>query len=117
MATMPRTVPVDQNIPLHGEPGAPAFGQFPVDRTGRIDLTIHRRTDTHHGATLRLLGHAAEYLVESRRFEMWASRADDEALHILMRLSREVFEDYAEGVAVRRRFHDWIMDKVVQQYD
>lgn len=117
MSTMPQTAPFDYDLPPHGELGASAFAQFPVDMTGRVDLTIHRRTDTHHGATLRVLGHAAEYLVESRRFDMRATKADDAAVHILMRLSREIFEEYAESVAARRRFHDWLMDKVVQQYD
>ena len=32
------------------------------------DLTIHRITETHHGRTLLTLGHAAEYLANSRRY-------------------------------------------------
>jgi len=32
------------------------------------DLTIHRITRTHHGRTLLMLGHAAEYLANSRRY-------------------------------------------------
>lgn len=116
MSTMPQTTPIDHCV--LGELSANTSGQFPVDVMGRADLTIHRRTDTHHGATLRLLGHAAEYLVESRSFEVQTSaKADDEAVHILMLLSRQVFEEYAEDVAVRRRFHDWLMDKVVEHYD
>jgi len=100
MSTMPRTTPTDYGA---------GFGHFPVDVTGRVDLTIHRRTDTHHGATLQLLGHAAEYLVESHRFDLRAdTKANDEAIH--MRLSGEIFDQYAEGAALRRRFHDWVMD-------
>ncbi|HEX7158412.1 MAG TPA: hypothetical protein VF214_05345, partial [Edaphobacter sp.] len=82
------------------EMDAPVPLMFPVTPGGNVDLTIHRRTDTHHGVTLRLLGHAAEYLVESRMFAASDSKADQEAVHILMRLSREIFEEYAEGVRV-----------------
>lgn len=93
------------------------FPALSVDPAGKVDLTIHRRTKTHHGQTLRLLGHAAEYLVESRRFMMSAGRADDEAVRILMRLSREIFEEYAENETGNRGFGDWIMDRMVKLYD
>ena len=79
------------------------------------DLTVHRRTSTHHGGTLRILGHAAEYLVDSRRFsvELSDSRA---AVHILMGLSREVFEEYAGLVSPRHPVTDWIMSTAVRVY-
>lgn len=48
-------------------------------------------------------------------FMRTARKADQEAIHILMRLSREVFEEYAEGVSVRKRFHDWVMDRMVER--
>src|SRR5438309_1364373 len=55
-------------------------------------LTIHRRTASHHGSTLRTLGHAAEYLAASRAacIEVVDAAAEREAIHILMRLSRQV---------------------------
>jgi hypothetical protein len=61
--------------------------------------TIRRTTGTHHGGTLLLLGHAAEHLASSRRFafEETGKSSDDEAVHILMSLSRDVFEEYAGG--------------------
>jgi hypothetical protein len=114
---MPQVPPIDGGALRQGELCTNPFGQLPVDVMGRVDLTIHRRTDTHHGATLRLLGHAAEHLIESGRFDFRAAKANDQAVHILMRLSREVFEEYAEGVAVRRRFHDWLMNRVVEHCD
>lgn len=117
MSTIPQTSSMDYVVLIEGELQSNAFHAFPVDALGRVDLTIHRRTDTHHGVTLRLLGHAAEHLVESRRFDLQSSKADDEAIHILMHLSREVFEQYAEGVAVRRRFRDWLMEKAVRHCD
>jgi hypothetical protein len=72
--------------------------------TDALDLTIHRLTRTHHGRTLLMLGHAAEYLVNSRRFLVRgkANAADNEAVHILMGLSRCVFDAYAEDASRRR---------------
>ncbi|WP_035349235.1 hypothetical protein [Edaphobacter aggregans] len=64
-------------------------------RYGYPDLTIHRLSASHHGDTLRTLGHAAEYLVNSRPFspEIEETADDREAVRILIRLSREVFDE------------------------
>jgi hypothetical protein len=74
-------------------------------------MTIRRISRTHHGRTLQMLGHATEYLVNSRRFlvEESSSANDDEAVRILMRLSSSVFQDYAESVTVRRPVEDFLM--------
>ena len=114
MSSLPATTFASNSSPSKGEFNTIPFPSFPVDPLGRPDLTIHRKTDTHHGATLQILGHAAEYIAESRRYMMSASKSDAEAIHILMRLSREVFEEYAEAVAVRTRFHDWVMDTMAR---
>jgi hypothetical protein len=57
-------------------------------------LTTRR---AHHGRTLLMLGHAAEHLASSRKFVFGETgkSADDEAIHILRSLSRDVFEEYA----------------------
>ena len=75
------------------------------------DLTIHRITSTHHGRTLLTLGHAAEYLAISRRYstEKVDHAANVEAIHILMELSRSVFEDFAERRTLNRRVQDWLI--------
>jgi hypothetical protein len=75
-------------------------------------LTIYRQSKTHHGRTMLMLGHAAEYLVGNQGlFAAGAeSKADAEAVHILMRLSREVFDDYAKSVAVNRPVSYFVMD-------
>lgn len=80
------------------------------------DLTIHRITSTHHGRTLLTLGHAAEYLAASRRYstEKVDHAANVEAIHILMELSRSVFDDFAERRTVGRRFEEWLMDRAVR---
>jgi hypothetical protein len=82
----------------------------------KADLTIHRVTKTHHGRTLLMLGHAAEYLANSRRFAMigFDASADEEAIHILMGLSREVFEEFAEQTTEKRRVGDWVIERVVR---
>lgn len=80
------------------------------------DLTIHRITRTHHGRTLLTLGHAAEYLAHSRRFTMLKmddAAADEEAIHILMGLSRQVFEEFAEQATEWRRVGDWVIERAV----
>lgn len=78
--------------------------------------TIHRRTKSHHGAALRILGHAAEYL-SARPFAVESPDAGDlKAAHILMRLSREVFDDYASSTRRHHPVADWIMDQAVRIY-
>lgn len=80
------------------------------------DLTIHRITSTHHGRTLLTLGHAAEYLADSRRYsiEKVDHASNIEAVHILMEASRGVFEDFAEPPTLNRRFEHWLMDRAVR---
>jgi hypothetical protein len=83
--------------------------------TATGDLTIHRITSTHHGRTLLTLGHAAEYLGISRKFstEKVNQAANVEAIHILLELSRSVFEDFAERRTLNQRLQDWLVAGVV----
>jgi hypothetical protein len=97
---------------------------FPSLSEGRAqssvgDLTIHRITKTHHGRTLLTLGHAAEYLVNSRRYSTHEMdhASDVEAVHILMGLSRSVFEDFAERRAWNRRFEQWLIEPAVRLFE
>ena len=97
---------------------------FPSLSKGRAvssagDLTIHRITNTHHGRTLLTLGHAAEYLANSRRYsaEKYDHNAHVEALHILMGLSRGVFEEFAERRGVSRRAQDWVVERAVRLFE
>jgi hypothetical protein len=80
------------------------------------DLTIHRITRTHHGRTLLMLGHAAEHLANSRRYstEKVDHASSVEAIHILMGLSRSVFEEFAERRALNGRLGDWLVERVVR---
>jgi hypothetical protein len=94
---------------------------FPSFSGGRAvssvgDLTIHRITSTHHGRTLVTLGHAAEYLANSRRYSTgkYDHKADVEAMHLLMALSRSVFEDFAECRTPHRRVQNWLVERAVR---
>jgi hypothetical protein len=88
-----------------------------ISRVG--DLTIHRITSTHHGRTLLTLGHAAEYLASSRRYstEKVDHASNIEAIHILMELSRSVFDDFAERRPLNRRFEDWLIERAVWLFE
>jgi hypothetical protein len=58
-----------------------------------------------------MLGHAAEHLGNSSRFASTATPGaeDEEAIHILMDLSRRIFDEYAEGVGGRRRVEELVL--------
>jgi hypothetical protein len=101
-------------VPSRKARGFPSLSQGRA-ATSAGDLTIHRITSTHHGRTLLTLGHAAEYLASSRRYstEKVDHAANMEAVHILMELSREVFEDFAERRGLNRRFQDWLIGGAV----
>jgi hypothetical protein len=99
-------------VHLGGELEVQRLGERAPLRADASNLTIRRISKTHHGRTLQILGHATEYLVNSRRFlvvESGDAAADDEAVRILMRLSSSVFRDYAESVKVRRPVEDFLM--------
>ena len=66
---------------------------------------IYRRSTEQQGRSLERLGHAIEYLVDSQLYlnPGVASKDEDEAIQILMRLSREVFAECREIVSLRRR--------------
>ena len=105
-----------QPVPTQRKPkGLPSFSPGnPAPQSA--DLTIHRITQSHHGRTLLMLGHAAEYLANSRRFTMlrFDDGADEEAIHILMGLSREVFEEFAEQGIEKQRVGSWLIERVVR---
>jgi hypothetical protein len=88
-----------------------------VSRVG--DLTIHRISSTHHGRTLLTLGHAAEYLANSRRYsaEKMDPAANIEAIHLLMEASRSVFEEFAERRSLNRRVENWLIERAVRLFE
>ena len=102
-------------VPPQGHQSLPSLlAGRPATQVG--DLTVHRITPTHHGRTLLTLGHAAEYLVNSRRYSPGRvdHKSETEAVHILMRLSRDVFEDFAERRTLGRRLERWLTARAVR---
>ncbi|MEO8736608.1 MAG: hypothetical protein ABI380_08720 [Edaphobacter sp.] len=78
---------------------------------------IRRRPGPLQGRALEKLGHAIEYLIDSRLvlIDQPATRADTDALDILMRLSRCVFSECPEIVSVGIRLKKWMVDRVVRR--
>ena len=71
---------------------------------------VRRRGSSEQGRALETLGHAVEYLVDSRlRFnDSQAAAGEREAIEILMRLNRAVFSECPEVVPFSRRVRQWI---------
>jgi|GEM_PF-2677994 len=78
---------------------------------GRI---VQRRGSMAQGHALETLGHAVEYLVDSRMFMEDAGdpTSQREAVQILMRMSRTVFSECPEVQPGRRRMVRWLTSKV-----
>ncbi len=68
---------------------------------------IRRRPTLQQGRALELLGHAVEYLVDSRLYLGESDASDQLAVQTLMRLNREVFAECAE-VAPKGRLRQWL---------
>ena len=97
---------------------AQTLGTLPAPSPA-LDLTINRRTVSHHGKTLLMLGHAAEYLAQSRMFLSAepVSQADTEAVHILMQLSRMVFNEFAQQVTANSPLETWMVGCMVKLFN
>ena len=84
-----------------------------VARTGKPRKNssyVRRRATQEQGRALETLGHAVEYLTDSGLFvrDERDSKAEQQAIQILMRLSRAVFSECAVVVPVRVRMRLWI---------
>ena len=69
---------------------------------------VLRRGTAEQGRALEMLGHAVEYLVDSRLRLGTSEYSDELAVQILMRLSREVFAECPEIVPLRTRAGNWL---------
>lgn len=69
---------------------------------------VRRKPAKEQGRALEKLGHAIEYLIDSRLYAPSSLPIEDneKASHILMRLSREVFAECPEIVPVGRRLRN-----------
>ncbi len=84
-------------------------------RTVAINMPSRHRTTRLQGRALEVLGHAIEYLVDSRlvQFEQEATVADGDAVRVLIGASREVFAESPVYVPVSSRLRRWLYDKVM----
>jgi hypothetical protein len=99
-------IPQPQNFDPQGIlPPAPRLSK-PAPRP------LRRRGNREQGRALEAIGHALEYLIDSRMFlNRPAPRAAEaEAIQILMRASRAVFAECAEVVPVTGRIRSWMED-------
>lgn len=79
MSTQSVSLPLNPFHVLHGEDP----GQLPVQP--------QKRSVPEQSRALEALGHAIEYLVDSRLFDQWESAADAEAVHLLMACSVAIY--------------------------
>ncbi len=79
--------------------------------------SVRRRGNYEQGRALEMLGHAIEYLADSGLFAesstVESMQAEAQAVQILMRASRAVFEECAEVVPVGERLSRWFDRRVL----
>ncbi len=104
-----------QTAPLRSHPAREnhVVPMAPVSSRPQPPVAVRRRGSREQGRALEMLGHAVEYLVDSRLFRRADDdlRADEEAVQILMRLSRVVFAECPEVVSLRRQIGRWILER------
>ncbi len=73
-------------------------------------VQMKRRPTPEQGRALEVIGHAIEYLIDFYIvvYSEYGSRADTEAVQILVKLSMEVYEECAEVVPLHQRVRGWI---------
>jgi hypothetical protein len=74
------------------------------------EKVVRRRGNAEQGRALEALGHAVEYLVDSRMFLRTQAESDSnrDAVQMLMRLSRTVFLECPEVVPLGRKVARWV---------
>ena len=98
VATLPQSVSLWSDVLLQGE-----------RRKGERRQSVARRPGREQGMALEILGHAVEYLIDSRMFLTAApyTKAEQEAVQMLMSSSRQVFEECAPIIPLRVRAQVW----------
>jgi hypothetical protein len=73
-------------------------------------LCTRRRANPEQERALEKIGHATEYLVDSRMLLIHepTTKVDDEALHLLMRLSRSILSECEEIIPLSQRLRQWL---------
>jgi hypothetical protein len=80
------------------------------ERPLREPRIVRRRANMQQGKALEILGHAIEYLVDSRMFLVGdpGMLLEAHAVRVLSRCSRELFASCTEVVPVGVRLRDWM---------
>ena len=102
-------------------PGAYAsiVGDMVVPHLVSIETLVRlagRDSRVDRGQAIEDLGHAVDHLISSRMFHVDESfaKADTEAIHILMRLRRSIFDEYKEIVPGDRRLRHGVMGSWIE---
>ncbi|RXH56822.1 hypothetical protein [Granulicella sibirica] len=84
------------------------------ERAQDADLFSRRRASRQQGIALEKLAHAVEYLIDSRMFLTQApyTKSEEEAVKMLMRLNRAVFESCPVIVPLGTRVREWVRQAV-----
>lgn len=73
---------------------------------------VRRQPAPLQGRALSVLGHAIEYLIDSRIGEGGTDRNDNEAVRVMMACSRAVFEECALRKPMTVRVGEWIAQRL-----
>ena len=86
---------------------------LPGGETRGCAESTRRRGTLEQGRALETLGHAVEYLVDTRLFDLGEHNVRDgqEAVQIMMRMSRAVFAECPEVVSMRKRMSQWVRER------
>jgi|GEM_PF-6507001 len=76
-----------------------------------------RRVDPEQGRALEMLGHAIEYLVDSRLYDTRETPADADAVQVLMSCSREVFAECEVVVSWHHKMQQALRKKLNKKMD
>lgn len=84
-------------------------------RVVAIDAVPRHEAMRQRGRALEVLGHAIEYLVDSRlaQFEQEATVGDGDAVRLLIGASRAVFADSPAYASATSRLRRWLYEKVM----
>lgn len=95
-------------VPLPLSPFQPFDGREPEQRSS----APRKRSTPDQGRALEMLGHAIEYLVDSRLFDQWESPADAEAVHLLMSCSLAVYTGDQEMMPWHQRVQRGLLKRL-----
>jgi|ERR1700722_19481723 hypothetical protein len=78
------------------------------------ELPVRRRANVDQARAIEKLGHSVDHLIYSRIFltDAAAVKADADAVHLLMKLRRSVFEECERVVSENRQVKRWIMERL-----